>query len=58
MHQRLSTYSTVPCVLLLCCWLAAPLLGQGKHQEEYDDADPWVGFEQTGRGPDAATVDR
>jgi hypothetical protein len=48
-----------PSVLLfLCCAAVAPLQAQGRHDEGYDDPDPWTGFEDTGRGPDSAMVAR
>ena len=46
-------------VLLFLSWGAlVPLEAQGKHEEEYDDPDPWTGFKDTGNGPDSATVAR
>ena len=31
---------------------------QGKQEDEYDDPDPWTGFEEPGTGPDSAAVTR
>src|SRR5690348_4773622 len=41
--------------LTLLCLLTPPLKAQNRHSD-YDDVDPWAGFEPPGRGMDSAGV--
>jgi hypothetical protein len=52
-----SSLACVPALLLLSWAALVPLQAQGQ-EEEYDDPDPWTGFEDIGIGPDSATVAR
>ena len=44
-------------VLLLAGLGATTVHGQG-HEEDYDDADPWVGFEEREAGPTLRRLER